>query len=302
MSATRSRPTRDGWVWLAASLALAAAALASGNNLVYLVAAPVWVAGLVALPLGRWQLRGLELRRALPAELVAGRDAAGEVLVRNGRARLSAAALEVEDLDAGAAGVVAELAPGAVGRARVRYRFAERGLARLDRVRLRSRWPLGLFEHAAERSLPAELVVFPRPLPGVAEPRAQDGAGDDPDPAHRGGGDFLGLRPYREGDPPRAVHWLSSARAGTVLVVEREAEVGRSVRVVVPDAHGAAWEQELSRAAGEVGRALARGHGVSLSLPGGPPELDGPARADARWRRTLLVALALVPPRPPRAA
>jgi uncharacterized protein (DUF58 family) len=298
VSAPRWRTTRDGRVWAVASLALLAVAVLSGNNLVYLVAAPVWVAGILALPLGHWQLRRLDVRRVLPPELVAGREVGGELLVRNGRARLAARGLEVEESAVGAVGLVALVAPGGVGSARVRYRFPERGPVALDRVIVRSQWPMGLFEHELERALPASLVVFPRPAPGVADPRAHEGIGDDPETARRGGGDFLGLRAYREGDPPRSVHWLSSARAGALVVVEREAEVGTSVRVVVADAHGAAWEQELSRAAGEVGRAFARGHGVAMVLPGGPPELDGPPRGGGGWRRSLLTALALAPVRP----
>lgn len=295
----RGRPTRDGWVWATGAVGLALAALSSGNNLVYLVAAPVWVLGLLAWPLGRWQLRSLEVRRALPPELVAGRDAGAELLVRNGRRRLGTTALEVRDLDAGSGGVLEELPPGGTGRVRVRYRFPERGRVVLRRVELRSSWPMGLFEHAVEVQAPAEVLVYPRPLPGLTEPRSHDGPGDEAEPDRRGSADFAGLRPYREGDPPRAIHWLSSARVGTLLVVEREAEVGSSVRIVVPDAHGAAWEQELSRAAGEVGRAIGRGHAVSLVLPGGPPELDGPARAGAPGRRLLLGALAQAPRRDP---
>jgi len=49
---TRSvRPTRDGWVALVAGLALGAVGLLSGNNVLYLVAAPLWAVLLLALPL-----------------------------------------------------------------------------------------------------------------------------------------------------------------------------------------------------------------------------------------------------------
>lgn len=299
MSRITTRLSRDGWAWLVAAAALVVAALGSGNNLVYLIAAPVWGIGLVAWPLGRWQLRGVEAGRSLPEELVAGREAPGALWVRNGRARLAASAIVVEDLASGASGSVSRVLPGAVARARVRYRFPERGPVRLDRVAIRSQWPFGLFDHAVERSVPAEVVVFPRPLPGLADPRPAASAGEGAAAARTGGGDFLGLRPYRPGDPPRAVHWLSSARTGALQVVEREAERGDAVRIVVSDVRGPGWEHELSRAAGEVQRAFARGRWVSLALPGGPPELDGPPRGGPRWRRALLSALAAAPRRPP---
>jgi hypothetical protein len=58
---SRTRPTRDGVVALIGSLLLGLVGFVSGNNLLYLVAAPVWAMLALALPLGWWNLRGLEV-------------------------------------------------------------------------------------------------------------------------------------------------------------------------------------------------------------------------------------------------
>lgn len=297
-AATRTvRLTRDGWIAGVAGAALLIVGLASGNNLLYLVAAPLWAALLLALPLGWFNLRGLEVRRMLPAELYAGRDAAGRLLLRNPRRRLSASAIEVTDEGTGAVGACARAPAGQVVPIGVRWRFGERGRVRLVAVTVRSTWPFGFAEHAVRVPLVAGLVVYPRPLPATAQPTSRDRLGHEEDLHGHGTGDFLGLRPYREGDPPRTVHWPTTARAGAPYVVDRAGETEVSVEVEVRVASGAAWEREISRACGEVHKALQLGRKVGLALPavGDRPGRRLPASMGGAWRRTLLEQLALLP-------
>ncbi len=288
----RIRPTRDGGVAIVAGLALLLASAVSGNNLVVLVAAPVWAVTLCALPAGWANLRALEVRRQLPAELTAGRDASGRLLLRNGRRRLAARALELVDEGTTARATCGEVAPGEVAALPTRWRFDQRGRATLRAVEVRSTWPLGLFVHEVRAPLAGDLVVYPRPLPAAAPPRSGGPAGVEEQDHGRGTGDFLGIRPWREGDPPRSVHWLSSARTGAWKVVERSGEAEVSVEVVVQAARGPGWERELSRAAGEVNRAFQLGRKVGLRVPGEAGAHLQP-QAGAAWRRQLLEVLAL---------
>lgn len=298
MTPARSvRPTRDGWVAVVAGVLLAAVGLLSGNNLLYLVAAPIWAALLLALPLGWFNLRGLQVRRMLPAELYAGRDAAGRLLLRNPRRRLSASALEVTDDGTGAVGACPRVPAGEIVPVPVRWRFGDRGRAVLAAVTVRSTWPFGFAEHAVRVPLAAGIVVYPRPLPASAPPTARGGLGPEEDVDGHGTGDFLGLRPYRVGDPPRTVHWPTTARAGTPYVVERAGETEVSVEVEVQVAAGAAWEREISRACGEVQKALQLGRKVGLVVPqvADRPGRRLPPSGGGAWRRTLLEHLALLP-------
>ncbi|MEQ1502684.1 MAG: DUF58 domain-containing protein [Myxococcota bacterium] len=289
--------TRDGAIAAAGGLALLVVGLVSGNNLVYLVAAPVWAALGIAVPLGWWNLRGVQVRRELPTELYAGREARGALLVRNPRRRLGLSAAALADEGTGTTAEVARVPPGAIVRVPVRWRFGERGLAPITAVLVTSRWPFGFAEHQVRVPLPAALIVYPRPLPASARPRTWSGIGAEEEAAGHGTGEFLGLRAYRAGDPPRTVHWPTTARVGALQVVERAGETEVSVEVEVAVARGAQWERELSRACGEVHRAVQLGRKVGLRLPAVG---EVPARAlapsgGATWRRTLLEALALLP-------
>ncbi len=283
---------------LAGAAALAAVALLSGNNLVYLVAAPLWAVLVVAVPVGWWNLRGVSVRRALPAELVAGRDAPGKLLVSCRRARLAAAALEVVDEGMGVVGHAERIEPGSTCAVPVRWRFGERGPARLEAVVVRSTFPFGLVEHVVRVPQAAEVLVWPRPHPSGSAPRPAAGTGLDDERRVGGSGDFLGLRAWRDGDSPRRVHWPATARLGQVVVVERASERAPAVLVeVAPAPTGPIWERELSRAAGEIQRALASGYRVGLSLPavGGEGAREWMPASGGTWRRVLLDALARAP-------
>ncbi len=298
--------TRDGWAVVVGSVSLAAVAWISGNNLLYLVAAPVWAVLVLAAPLSALNLRGLQVRRVLPGELYAGREAPGELLVRAAPGlRLGAGGaldLHVADVGTGAIGHLPRLPAGRWVSVAVRWRFPTRGRAPLTAVEIRSTYPFGLLTHVRRLALPARILVYPRPHPASGIPRAQLGAGLVEGPRSGGGGELVELRAYQPGDAPKRIHWPTSARLGLPVVAERAEErapiVIVDVQRVTP---GAAWERELSRACGEILRALALGHPVGLRLP----ELPGiPARAwppgvGGRWRRELLDALAQLPRQEP---
>lgn len=282
---------------LLGALGLGGVALISGNNLLYLVAAPVWAVLLLSLPLGAGNLRGLSIRRALPAELYAGRDAPGELLVQGGRWGWGSGGLELIDEGTGARGVLHHVAPRAVCSVAVRWRFESRGPARLSAVIVRSSFPFGFLEHTRRLPLPAEVLVYPRPLPSLGSMLPTQGLGRD-DEGRGGSGDLVDLRGYLPGDSPKRVHWPTTARLGSWVVVERGQERALAIEVRVEEVgSGPAWERELSRACGEIQRALASGLRVGLRLP------DLPGRAARRlppssggsWRRILLDALARLP-------
>lgn len=288
----RSLPTRDGWIALVLALALVQVGAMGGNNLVVLVGCLGLAALWVDVAAGRWNLRGVEVRWALPEELFAGVPCRGAFLVRNTRHRGALGRIGVDDGVASAA--VDGVPPGGEQLVRAWWRFDRRGPFALDAVNLGSDWPFGLFQH--QRSLPARAqgLVCPRPVVGQGVPDGvSDGEGvaaRDPDPS----GDLRDLRPYRPGDRLRSIHWRTSARVGAPMVADREGDAGAGVLVVVrPDAPR---EQELERATGSVLEAFGRGRSVGLVMPG-DRSLAAPSRG-TRWRRCLLDALATAPAGP----
>lgn len=295
---TRTTVTRDGWILIAGATGLAAVAWVSANNLLYLVAAPVLALLVLAWPAGRANVAGVQVRRRLPAEFYAGRDAAGVLLVEAPARPWNRADLVVNDEGTGATATVAHLPGGQWTEVPARWRFSHRGPARLSAVSVRSTFPFGLLEHRRRLPLPAQVLVYPRPRPSLAERRPAYGTGGADASRPGGVGDVLELREYVPGDPQRRIHWPTSARHGTLLVAERAEERARvSVVEVQPAPFGPAWERELSRACGEIRRAFAGGHRVALTLPalGREQPRQLPPGRGGRWRRTLLDALASLP-------
>ncbi|PCO06323.1 DUF58 domain-containing protein [Microbulbifer flavimaris] len=82
-----------------------------------------------------------------------------------------------------------------------------RGRIRAPRLRVQSRYPLGLFRCWSHVDLDIEILVYPAPRDlGPLPLGAAPGEGDSPE-RRRGGDDFAGLRPYQPGHSLRHVAW-----------------------------------------------------------------------------------------------
>ena len=88
----------------------------------------------------------------------------------------------------------------------------QRGRVRPGRLRIQTRYPLGLLRAWSLVDLDSWCLAWPRPLPGHEWPAY---GGDDEDTSDRqrqGSEDFDGLRAYVAGDSLRLVDWKSLAR------------------------------------------------------------------------------------------
>lgn len=94
---------------------------------------------------------------------------------------------------------------------------ARRGLLRLGRIMLLSRFPLGLFRAWSYAQFDVNCIVFPEPEPrGVPLPRPAGERGEGAVSAS-GNEDYSGLRPYHAGDSPRRIAWKADAREQGLL-------------------------------------------------------------------------------------
>ncbi len=293
----RARLTAAGGWYLAVTVGVMLAAVNTGNNLLYMVLACLLATLLASNFLAEWNLRGLRLRRRLPAEVFAGSPARGAFVVENHRRLGAAWTLRLVEEDPHSRAVLAEaraLRIDAGGHTEVpaHWRLAERGPATLGRLRVESRYPFGLMRRWRVFSAPTDLLVYPRPRGGVVA-RSHGGRGElVPDPQARSQvGDLVGLRPYVPGDPLRSVHWPTSARTGRPMVIEREGQHAEEVEILVDPR--APREDALGRATGEVLRQFAWGRAVGLHIDG----TRHAPRTGAGWRRRLLTILALAPGR-----
>lgn len=169
----------------------------------------------------------------------------------------------------------------------------ERGWLAAPRVRLQTRFPLGLLRAWAYWQPDAKALVYPRPeddappLP-LTESTYSDGR-------HAGQDDFAGIRSYQAGDSPKRLAWRQIARmepASSGALITKHFEGGAATEIVfdlaqLPDVLDV--EAKLSRVARWVIEAEARGLPYALLLDG----LAYPAALGPAHQETCLRALAL---------
>jgi uncharacterized protein (DUF58 family) len=175
---------------------------------------------------------------------------------------------------------------------------AQRGLHRIEGIKLLTRFPFGLFLKAALLPIASETIVYPeiKPLP-VALAHDLTTRGHDQTVSRRGPGVGLyNLRRYHDGDDSRAIHWKTTARQRRLMVRETEAEDQRRVVLVlptaVPESAQPAFEQAVSLTASLAAFFHQQGHAIRLLVG----EQEIPAGTGEAHYDAILRALALCRP------
>ena len=226
-----------------------AAGLALGAGILFLLGTNVqagWLFVLCALLLGTLvsgailpgrMLRGVEVERRAPGEVVQGEEAFVDLIVTNraGGVRLG---LTLDDPHVAPTSLyVTKVSPGERVELVTVRPARKRGVQEATPVTLRSAAPFGVAERRRTLTVAGSTIVLPPVLPLGSLPFLASASDPSrrsrPDP-HRGSGpEYLGIREYRPGDSPRHVHWPSTARTGTVMVRELEEERSQRLTIVV---------------------------------------------------------------------
>ncbi len=166
-----------------------------------------------------------------------------------------------------------------------------RGWLRPGRLRVESRFPLGLLVAWSWIDLDQALLVYPRPLAGervvaggIDEPTGEQGT----QVQGRGAEDFLGLKSYQPGESRRRLHWKAYSR-GQGLLVKDFATLSGEDSVLDFDRLGGDVETRLSLLCYWVLQLSGRQQAFALHLP------DQRVASDSgeRHRENCLRALAL---------
>lgn len=160
-----------------------------------------------------------------------------------------------------------------------------RGVLRPGRLRLFTRFPLGLYYAWAYVDPDLRCIVYPRPAPsGLPMPPAESIAGVGTERGH-GQEDFAGLRQYHQGDSPRHIAWKAAARDQGLLTKQftgrAETELWFDWAQLPPQM---GIEDRLSHLARWVLDAHAAGLAYGLRVPGTSVE---PATGEAQRERCL---------------
>jgi uncharacterized protein (DUF58 family) len=287
------RPTkRSGIIVLIAGvLALAATTAQAG----YLFVIAAGVAGLLGASLITPQgLRGIRLERSGPPTVIAGDNVRVGLTVINDSKR-SAPPLRLEDDHPGLgseAFFVQRSAPGAALTASSERIAARRGVFEGGSATIVSGAPFGLLAAKKKLDVPMSLTVLPRWTTLRSFP-LRDATASPQEQQHElarvgAGSEFIGLRPYRPGDPRRHVHWRSSARRDELVVKEHQEEVMGPVLIAVAgsnegEAPDSSFEMMVSAAASIALYAHGLGHPLELvvAAPDGPLRCSRPSRSGA---------------------
>ncbi len=293
----RLRVTREGKWFLLITVGVGAAAINTGNNMLYLALSMNLSLIILSGVLSEWCIRGVSVRVRHAAEAFATRDSLVAVTCMSRGKRLPVLSLSCSVAIDGVPCVVrfpTVPAGGSVTRI-VTYRPARRGAVSQASGTVATLFPFALFEKSAEIAGDVSLLVYPRPGEGESGDRAaEDGApAEGAAAAGRMGPSIRGIRDHKPADPVRDIHWKASARFGRWMVKEREKESAPAaeLRLALP-----APPDELERA---VSRACAlvlvwEREGRPYRILAGDRLLAGPA--DAGRRAKALSALALLSP------
>lgn len=262
------------------------AALNYSNSLALLLAFLLAGFALVAMHECHRNLLGLSLLEAAAPPLFAGSTGTLRLTLQNA-SRLARYRVETAVPDEPAAPL--DLTAGGRGRIELSIRAETRGLQRIDRLRVSSAHPFGLFRVWTWVHAPIVVIVYPRAAGSLPLP-TDSGSSAAGWPRGAGGADeWFGLRPFRDGDSPRQVAWKAYAREAPLLVKEYSA-AGSPLRLLSLDAaRQPDIESRLAQLARWVVDAEAAGDRYGLELPG---ELI-PAHRGPDHRHRCLAALAL---------
>lgn len=165
-----------------------------------------------------------------------------------------------------------------------------RGWQPLPRMRLHTRWPMGLFRAWSWLHPERAILVYPHPEAFGPAPAVPSGDADRGRP--RPGDELAALREYRAGDPRRQIAWKLSARHHGLLVKDLEQPAPREDWRLDWDAmHGLDDESRIARLARWVDEARDTGRRWSLRLPDAFFDI---AQGDEHYHRCM-TALALHP-------
>ena len=279
-------PTRAGLAFTALLFLMLLAGLNYANSVALFLTFLLTGFALVVMQQCHRNLLGTEVVAAIAPAVFARSTGALQLTLGNSddteRPRLEAA------LPQGPA-VLADLAPCTRQRLELPLPALRRGVVRIERLRLSTAHPFGLFRVWTWVHTEVAMLVYPHPhgrLPMPADSARNAGA-----LAHTGAGadEWAGLRPFRDGDSPRQVDWKAYAREAPLLV--KEYVQGASELRLFDFAQLRSLDQEarLSQLARWVVDAEAHGERYGLVLPGTQLAPDrGPEH-----RHRCLAALAL---------
>jgi uncharacterized protein (DUF58 family) len=234
----RYRVTRVGLLFVLAMLVVAVGAVATTNNLLFLIVAAMMATMLVSGFVSRLCLAALELDFLVPEHVPAGRTVPGKIFVRNQKWLMPSFSIRVEAIRAAGSPVLQSgvyfplLAGGATLQETVEVRFPRRGTYRQNSFAFSTSFPFGFLEKSARVTLTRETIIYPSIDPQAGFEDMLLGIAGEIETHYRGlGRDFYRIRPYEAFESARHLDWKASAHVGRLQVREFAREQEQTVEI-----------------------------------------------------------------------
>ena len=271
-------PTRAGIAFAALVFVMLIAGLNYANSVALMFTFLLAGFGLIAMHLTHRNLVGISVRAISSANAFAGEHGALHLTLQNSadtpRLGMEAAAGDSDPatLDVPAAGSA---------RADIALPLKKRGRVGIDRFKLSTAFPFGLFRAWTYVHLHVELLAWPPPR-GRREPPPEAANGGNAPALHRAGDEeWSGLREFRHGDSPRQVAWGAYARGRGLLVKTYQSSAAHH-RTFDLDSIAGGVEERLEQLSAWIVAAQARGERYGLRL--GERELPADSGNEHRAR------------------
>ncbi|HET9865615.1 MAG TPA: DUF58 domain-containing protein [Steroidobacteraceae bacterium] len=256
-------PTRAGLAFAALLLVMLIAGLNYSNSIALLFTFLLGGFALIAMHLCHRNLAGTVIRGVGAVHGFAG-ERGRLLLTLDNPADTPRIGLEVEAGEDGRARV--SLRARATARSDLAIALPRRGRVPVERIRLSTSFPFGLFRAWTWLHPGVSLLAWPAPR-GRREPPPETASGGSASAVHRAGDEeWAGLREFRDGDSPRQVAWPVYARGRGLMVKTYQSPAAHFRLFDLASAPGADLEQRLEQLAAWIVGAHARGERYGVRL------------------------------------
>lgn len=220
-----TRPTRSGYMLMLVLIAMLTASINYGNNMAYILTFLLFSLMLVGFMFARNNLKGLYVANVMPRAVFAGERLVIDLELHNqSKGRRFGIWLGYPGIKS-AEELCGPFAVDPSSNTTVELSFIAplRGKFTLAHILVMTIYPLGLFMVKGRAAVKKSYLVYPHPEGNRPWPEPElmalenySGEGN----LQKGGDDFVGLRPYRPGEPMHHVDWKAVARGRPMAIKE----------------------------------------------------------------------------------
>lgn len=242
--------TRSGLVFIFLCLAIGAAAVNTGNNVLYFIFSLMLGLIVVSGMASRRIMMGLSPRVEFPEHIFSGAPGVCYVTIKNRKKRLPAIGIQFlvsHKMFPRISRYFFHIPPGGSVNGYASVVFPRRGVFRLEELELQTHFPFS-FLIKISRYFPEQSVrVYPRVYRFSDEMIARFTEGMLVESPYRGEShQLLHLRNYTPQDSSKRIHWKASAKTEKLLVKEFQREQGRDLYIYF-DCYGSEQEDIRER-------------------------------------------------------